>query len=851
MCCASALGANTNQVRVGILRFVNLSGQTNFNAWRESFPGKLQFDLLDSRPARLDVYYTKVLKQLTNNAWDGQRAVTPELARKVGQELRLQKMISGSFKRDEKGWEVEVQITRPGEAGGGQTLVFKDTSTHNLFISMAEKTCSALGVAPNPAWLELLKKYPISNTAIDKEVALHQAYKDGAPKEALIDGLRAVIGSEREYPDARGALMGILFEAKRGDEALVEARKLVEIAPGMCWGYVGVAEGLTGPDADAEREQALLQALKVHPGCPSAARTLFPAWVSQGRWDDLRRVAGEAHEALPGQAVSAAALAAALAKQGDQDAAWNLLTAIDPIEEEEDPDVHATLMQAAVGAMSMHVLSRELLWLQRHSATNDDVRNMVSQVDASFSLRLASESLPTNPPPPMYSPEQLQAQLAKRLTPQECALAENPLLVSEPIAAQARSLTVGVTNPTLQATILFAFVIEERLQTEQQATNLAYLGPLPECHQFASRLVSLARSLGLPAWLVHVDLVNDAFSGYHDRAAIQINDQVLQFDPSMGCLGSTRDKYRILDDLQAIAHHLLQGEDLARIRIAQKLDPDDPWSRLPVIMKLTRLGHLEEAEASWKALGPEFTNRWDYYFSRAQIEDQTGHHAACLEWLQRASSLSSNNPAIYFALGLTYGSLHDEAKSAEYLEKAKALGANRQDPSRRSELETRIQFARAMANPEAVSEKDLRSRAAGGDLAAQMILANILLKKGENDEALRLVLEGAKKGDANFQAHYGRLLFLLKGPSAAPEAVEWLRKAARRHQPVACYSLALILYQGTGVPQDHTEASQWAHVGSAQGDKDCQTLLKEMQLFADGAAFAEGKKRAQAVLSSP
>ena len=51
--------------------------------------------------------------------------------------------------------------------------------------------------------------------------------------------------------------------------------------------------------------------------------------------------------------------------------------------------------------------------------------------------------------------------------------------------------------------------------------------------------------------------------------------------------------------------------------------------------------------------------------------------------------------------------------------------------------------------------------------------------------------------------------------------------------------------------QDHTEASQWAHVGSAQGDKDCQTLLKEMQLFADGAAFAEGKKRAQAVLSGP
>ena len=41
--------------------------------------------------------------------------------------------------------------------------------------------------------------------------------------------------------------MEILFEAKQTDQALSKARKLVEIAPGMCWGYLGVAEGLTGP----------------------------------------------------------------------------------------------------------------------------------------------------------------------------------------------------------------------------------------------------------------------------------------------------------------------------------------------------------------------------------------------------------------------------------------------------------------------------------------------------------------------------------------------------------------------------------------------------------------------------
>ena len=81
--------------------------------------------------------------------------------------------------------------------------------------------------------------------------------------------------------------------------------------------------------------------------------------------------------------------------------------------------------------------------------------------------------------------------------------------------------------------------------------------------------------------------------------------------------------------------------------------------------------------------------------------------------------------------------------------------------------------------------------------------------------------------------------------------MEWLRKAAKQSNPDAFYELSLILYEGRGGPRDAAEASYWAHVGAAASDKKCRDLLREMQLFADPAAFADGKKKAEEWLTAP
>ena len=850
-CCASLLADQTNKTRVGLLPFINLSGQTNLDAWRKAFGDRLASELEEAKPPRLDVSHSKVLTALASNGWDGQQVVGAELAAKVAHELRLERLVSGGYNRDEKGWQVEVRITGPGGDSKEQVLIFKEASSQDLFSAMAEKICAALGVVPNPKFKELSKRYRVSNEAMDKVVAVARARECGVSNEVIIDGLRAVLATEPNYPNARVALMDTLFESKRPKEALAEARKLVRLAPEMCWGYIGVAVGLSGSEADEEREKACLQALKVHPGCPSAAGLMFPVWASEGRWRELKPVAQQAHEDLPEEPVSTAALAGALAAQGEQEAAGKLLQELGPLDDEQGPDVHGLVLLAAVQAKCIAFISRELLWLHRCGMTNEYARNLVGEMDASFWLSYPPGLTTTNPLPRLFSSPELAAELAKRLTPAEQSLVENPLEVTEAITAEARGLTAGLTNSTLKAAVLFAAVIEQRLQSEHQSTNTLQPGPLPVCHQYASRLVALARSIGLSAWLVHVEFVSEAASGYHDRAAIQVQaGQIIQFDPSLGVLGDPEDKYRMLNDVQAIAHHLLQVEDLPKVRVAQKLDPEDLWSRMVIVVRLSTLAQVDEAETLWKALPPACTNRWDYYFGRAAIELHRSHYGTALSWLQQAEALSPNNPAVHQALGATYSALNEHAKAAEHIDKAIKLGAAQQNPGLKADLMSQMQFRRDLAKAGQMTEQELRQQAAAGNPGAQMTLVNVLFERGDNDEAMTMLRDGANKGNSLFQENYARNLLMLSKGAAATEAADWLRKAALQESTEeACYLLAKILYTGELVPKDEAEASQWAHVGEARGGKNCHALLKEMELLADSAAFAQGKQRAQAILS--
>ena len=843
-----APAADTNLIRVGVFPFADRSAGAKHAAWSRAFPDRLSNELQDATPQRLDVYCPKVLQALTNNAWDGHQPVSLELAHKVAQELKLRQIVLGEFQRDDQGWQVRLQVVEAGGGAAPVVLEFKEKTTQDLIAGIAEKTCAALGVKPNPARAEAWRKFPVSNDAIDRLVLLNRD-KTGAPDPERLAALRALVRSEPNYISARTSLLKALLAEENLGEAKAEALKVTELAPGLCVGYLGSLACLKGKETEARQEELLLQALKVHPGCPTAAGVLFPIWISQSRWGELKPVAEKAHAARPNEPAAAIALGAALAGLGEQEKAWDLVNDVN-IDDEDDAELHASMAKTAASLPSMRVLAREFLWLQRHCNTNKWAREYFQQMGASFWLAYDKDA-PKQSPPRQFSKAELQAELSRRLTPEECSRVEDPLKVTEALIAQASALTTNLTNATAKATLLFGVVLEERDANERQATNTTVLSKLPVCHHYASRLVALAHAIGLPAWLVHVELSSEEDSGYHDRAAIEVKPgRVLYFDPTWGTLGDPSDNLRMLDDVQAIAHHMLQGGNKAGVEIARKLDPEDPWTQTRVITELAQHGEPDAARRMWDALAPACTNRWDYYYSRGVIEAENVQYRSALEWFKRADALSTNNGLILLALGQIYQWLKDDRQSVACFERALKLGAASYLSSRAADLESRTRLIRGMVDGAQASEQDVRAKAESGDLASQMSMANICFKRGQPDAGLRWLLAGAKQGDAVFQENYGRNLFLLKGTNAAPEAVEWLRKAAKQSNADAFNELSLILYEGRGVPRDAAEASFWAHVGAAGRDKKCRDLLREMQLFADPAAFAEGKKKAEEWLAA-
>jgi hypothetical protein len=225
--------------------------------------------------------------------------------------------------------------------------------------------------------------------------------------------------------------------------------------------------------------------------------------VEDERWSELKELAEKARDARPDDPAFVAALAMANAGLGNQEAAVKLLDEMGTLQETIDTFVHRMAFEAAVHTMSFQHLARELLWLQRNRAGDDLARELASEIDATAQLTYRG---PSTPAPRQYEPEELRSELLQRLTGQEYQRIENPIAITEATAATARALTAGLTNAFCKATVLFGLVVQERLKDAQLATNPDKVIQLPVCHQYASRLVSLAKSAGLPAWLVHVEL---------------------------------------------------------------------------------------------------------------------------------------------------------------------------------------------------------------------------------------------------------------------------------------------------------------------------------------------------------
>lgn len=848
-------------IGVVVLPFQNATGEAAWDDWRQAVPALVRSCLDRAEFTRIPSWKT-IQPALMRAGWTNTTTIDAKLARQMAQELKADVAVWGSFRHLTNGWAVDAKVLRAGSEAAPVELHFTSSRwvdlAESLALGLAKQSDRTIADDERQNWRLLMPDSEKADGTLAKAIALELQKAPAADQE---QALREALAADPRCGYAHASLCMILRNTERKDDWEKAVREFVRQQPQLCDAHLALSRfhWTGGDNGGAERE--VREALKLHRGCPGAIKGLFVLLRESERWAELTKLLEEVHTARRHDAGTRIFLAYARTQSGDIEGAHDLLRSLDELPE-EDEAFDSTLLAAASATGQAELMGRALARLGPQAAESEGIRDTLAS--AKFFLR-DKDSSRSNAPvvrPSIFGPGELSAELDRRLTAEERKLVVNPLELTPELIAEARRLTVGLTNDMVRALALFAEVTvrgrgfgEGGKRTADEAlkdsgdpqTRFA-------CQEYAKLFVALARVLGLEAWLVHIERCADGSFGYHDCAALFLEGHGVLIDPTWRAFGIPHQEFTVLDDVQAISHQAMQGggePDPRRLRMGLKLYPEDRWTRLQFVRGMARAGELAAAEEELRKVQSTGADTWDLHAAAAELEIARERWPAALAELQRAVALIPSNALVHVRMANVYDQLKNSAKSDEHMKLALQLdrGELPRDFRRESELEFRVRAASSQAKSGAPgSLGELRHRAEAGDFAAQMAMARACFeaKPPRTEEGMRWLRMAAGQGYDQAQYLLAMHLLVLGGEKAAPEAVQWLQKSAAQGNADAQYQFGLILYDGKLAPRDNVTAAQWILLAAAAKNSDARYLLKELQLFLTAGELAEARKRADA-----
>ena len=836
-------------LRIVVLPFHNATGDAAWDAWRQAFPALVRMRLSGAEFTRIPGWKT-IQPALVHAGWTATSAMDAKLARQLAQELNADVVVWGSFRHLPKGWSLDATVLHPNSAAAPAGLHFTSRQclelTNSLALGLAEQLDRPIAADEQELWKLQLTDSEKAADGLAKAIALEDLKVPAAERE---QAWRDVLAADPRCGFAHATLCRILRETERKDDWDKAVREFVRQQPRGCGAHLALARWLWESDDKEGAEREGREALALHPACPEALLGMFVLLIPN-RLGELTKLLEQARADHPHDPVTAVLLASARVQGGNLKGARDLLDQMGELPEENEM-VDLVLLQVACATGEIELAGRELLRLGPQAAESAAIRDTL----ATFKPVVPADDGSSKPPlvrPRSFGPGELDAELNRRLTAEERKRVVDPLEITPEITAEAKRLTVGLTNDLLRAWALFAEVTGRGRGTgeggHRTADEALQASADPQarflCQEYAKLYVALARAVGLDAWLVHIERCADGSVGYHDCAALFVEGRGVLVDPTWRAFGIRHEAFTVLDDVQAISHQAMQpgdgAPDLQRLWMGLKLNPEDRWTRLHFVRGMAKAGECETAAAELqkvRAVGPE---SWDVHQAAAALEMARGRWQAALLELQRALALNPDSVVVHGDLVTVYSHLGDHAKAAEHKERVLALdrGELSQDSRRQLTLENAVMKASARASSgDPVALTELQKQAKGGDLAAQMALAQACAEAQppRPAEAVRWLLLAAEQNDATAQYNLG--YHYLKGEGVAKDeakAVEWCRKAAEQNHADAQYNLGACYAGGIGVAKDKAEAVKWWHKAAAQKHPEAQYNLGHCYLQGDG-----------------
>jgi tetratricopeptide (TPR) repeat protein/TolB-like protein len=654
------------RLRVTILGFANQTGDSEQSHWRYGIERLLSGELRKITAIKLGggVDYTHRQLGINKNT-----AIKPEQARKMGELIEAQRVLWGSYERQNEQWQVRAHVLNVASGRASDELVATSADWFELRDELTRQIVTELSIVPSEAEQKKMgRRWTNSAEALDWYSRVCALNEENAPLSEQEDDARKAITADPQFAEAHVALAAILAmkgEFTQAEKAVCQA---LSLRPDFANAHRASGVLLLHMDKYTEAEQELREAHRLDPDDSRSLIRLAELSAVQRKLDDAIAFAEKARFLEPTEASIHAFLGFMYTFKGSRDKAMIELKEAERLDP-EGLDVLQRVGQAyeRMREIPLAVEHYEKLMTRIKEMGGDprvirDFEQQTSRLKASLTPTFIEAFMPK-----IYTEQSLQVTLRQKLTEDEMVMIVNPIAGSEEMKRWAEQLTKGATSDLDKAKALFE-ALAGRIQAgggrgKRTAREVFAAWDKSDvsfsCQEFAKLFIALARYVNIKAFYVHLEKDYKNKVIYHDCAIVFSEDGALLVDPAYRWFGVPHKDFVVLDDVQAIAHHFFQhGDDdrlASRCRMAAKLHPNFAWGQVCLVSALCKEGMRDEARSALDTALRLEPNRWDAHLCQATIAIYDGDLEAALGYVRKALELNPESASTHYALANVFG----------------------------------------------------------------------------------------------------------------------------------------------------------------------------------------------------
>ena len=654
------------RLRVTILGFANETGDSEQSHWRFAIEGMIANEFREVKAIKLGGGVEYARRQL---GIDKGALVTPEHARKMGELIEAQRVVWGSYEKQNEQWRVRAHVLNVASGKSSGELIATSGDWFGLCDELIKQILGEVGIRPSGPELEKMgKRWTSSPEALEWYSRAHELQDEDKPFWEQEDCARKAIAADPKFVRAHIALAATLGTQGKFTQAEQAVHQALKLRPDFADAHRVSAYLSLFMKKNIEAEKQLSEAHSLDPDNVRVLILLAELAATQRKWDEAIAFGEKARLVEPTDASVHALLGFMYTFKGERDKAMVELKEA----ERFDPEGLEVAQRLGEAYERMREIPlaiehyERLLIKAKELGTNPEVirtyEEKTRRLKASLTPTFIEASVPK-----VYTKQSLQDALQERLTEDELAMVVNPIASSEDMKHWAEQLTKGATSDLDKAKALFNALVGRLQSAGGYGTRTARevfaawdkSGVSFNCQENAKLFIALARDVNVKAFYVHVHKDYRDKATHHDCAVVFADGKVLLVDPAQNWFGMPHKDFVILDDLQTIAHQFFQPTDskyvVARCRLAAKLHPDFAWGQIRLVSALCEIGEWDEAQTVLDTalqLEPDY---WECYLWQGIIAKERNVNLEIVgSFFHKALELNPESALAHFALALIF-----------------------------------------------------------------------------------------------------------------------------------------------------------------------------------------------------